>query len=111
MSRFGSPGGSSYAEPDKQLVCNSEASEIYGAPVIPAPSLHAGVACTSSDGNHCTSAGHKFSSLELDFLFFLQANIYLFVCLFVEKINSPRLKQYSIQRVVELELKIMNVMQ
>lgn len=76
MSRFGSPGGSSNAEPDKQPVCNSEASEIYGAPAIPAPSLYAGVACTSSGGNHCISAAHKFSSLELDFLFFLQAKNY-----------------------------------
>lgn len=83
MSRFGSPGGSSYAEPDKQLECNFEAFEIYGAPVIPVPSLHAGVARTSSDGNHCISAGHKFSSLELNFLFFLQAKNCLFIYLFI----------------------------
>lgn len=79
MSRSGSPGGSSYAEPDEQLVCNSEASEMCGAPVIPVPSLHAGVACTSSDCNHCISVAHTFLSLELGFLFFLQANNYLFI--------------------------------
>lgn len=79
MSRSGSPGGSSCAEPDKQLVCNSEASEIYVAPVIPAPSLHAGVACTSSDCNHCVSVAHTFPALELGFLFFLQAKNELFI--------------------------------
>jgi len=78
-SRSGSPGGFSCVEPDEQLVCNSEASEIYGAPIIPAPSLHAGVACTSSDCNHCISVAHTFPSLELGFLFFLHIKNFFFI--------------------------------
>lgn len=71
MSRASSPGGSSCAEPDEQLVCNFEASEIHGAPVTPAPSPLAGVACTSSDCNQRVSVAHEFPSLELGFLFSL----------------------------------------
>lgn len=105
MSRSGSPGGSSCAEPVEQLVCNSGASEIYGARVIPAPSLHAGVACTSSGCNRCVSVAHTFLSLEL---FFLQVKN--FFC-FLNKITIaiPRLKYCSAQRSAELELKLMNV--
>lgn len=70
--KSGSAGGSSCAEPAELLEYNSEVSEIYGAPVIRAPSLPAGVACTSSGCNRCTSVAHIFSFQDLGFLFFLQ---------------------------------------